>query len=117
MDRLISAAGLAIELSPPTRDGSRTLDHVRAHSEELRRVLRPLGAQRIRVFGSVARGDDTESSDVDLIVDIPSTVGMFDLLRMQSEAEAVLGRPVDLVPNDGLKPTVAEAVEREAITL
>lgn len=93
------------------------LDQVSSQSDALYRALRPLGATRIRVFGSVARGDDSESSDIDLVVDTSTAVSMFDLLRMQREAEAVLGRSVDLVPLDGLKPAVAAAVEREAVAL
>lgn len=117
VDRLISAAGLEIEISPRTERRSRMLDQVSSQSDALYRALRPLGATRIRVFGSVARGDDSESSDIDLVVDTSTAVSMFDLLRMQREAEAVLGRSVDLVPLDGLKPAVAAAVEREAVAL
>ena len=93
------------------------LPRVRARAAELRRALEPLGARSIQVFGSVARGDDTATSDVDLLVDIAPDVGMFSLLRMQSEAEAILGRAVDLVPRGGLKPEVAETALREAIPL
>lgn len=91
--------------------------HVRAQAAELQRALKPLGARAIHVFGSVARGDDTDASDVDLLVDLAPDVGMFNLLRMQSEAETILGRPVDLVPRTGLKPEVAETALREAILL
>lgn len=93
------------------------LSHVRAQAAELQRALKPLGARAIHVFGSVARGDDTDASDVDLLVDLAPDVGMFNLLRMQSEAETILGRPVDLVPRTGLKPEVAETALREAILL
>jgi predicted nucleotidyltransferase/DNA-binding XRE family transcriptional regulator len=117
VDRLISAAGLVVEITPRTSEETSARDRVIALSTELRRVLVPLGAERIRLFGSVARGEETESSDIDLAVDVAPGVGVFDLLRMRREAEQVLGRPVDLVPFDGLKPAVAEAVEREAVTL
>ncbi|GAA1238228.1 putative nucleotidyltransferase/DNA-binding XRE family transcriptional regulator [Microbacterium phyllosphaerae] len=117
VDRLISAAGLIVEVTPRTTEEQSARDRVIALSGELRRALLPLGVQRIRLFGSVARDDESASSDIDLAVDVASTVGVFDLLRMRREAEKVLGRPVDLVPSDGLKPAVAEAVEREAVTL
>ncbi|WP_311242975.1 helix-turn-helix domain-containing protein [Microbacterium sp. WCS2018Hpa-23] len=117
VDRLISAAGLVVEIAPRTSEEQSARDRVIALSGELRRALLPLGAQRIRLFGSVARGDETPSSDIDLAVDVTPSVGVFDLLRMRREAEQILGRRVDLVPIDGLKPAVAEAVEREAITL
>lgn len=116
VDRLISAAGLDLEVSPRP-SGRSTLDRLRAASDELHRALAPLGATRIRVFGSVARGDDTPHSDIDLVVDVPPETGLFTLLQMQREAEAVLGQRVDLVPSDGLKSAVAEDLEREAILL
>lgn len=93
------------------------LGRVRSRAAELHDALEPLGAREIRVFGSVARGDDTESSDVDLLVDVSPDVGMFALLRMQREAESILDRRVDLIPRSGLKPEVLESALREAIPL
>ncbi|MGF2948721.1 nucleotidyltransferase family protein [Microbacterium sp. YY-02] len=80
-------------------------------------MLEPLGAREITLFGSVARGDDTADSDIDLVVDVAPNISMFDLLRMQREAEKLLGRKVDLVPRDGLKPAVALSLAREAVRL
>lgn len=117
VDRLISAAGLVVEVAPRTLAETIARDQVIALSADLRRALSPLGAERIRLFGSVARGEESESSDIDLAVDVAPSVGVFALLRMRREAEQILGRPVDLVPFDGLKPAVARAVEREAVTL
>jgi len=93
------------------------LPQVLTHAAKLRRALMPLGAQSIRLFGSVARGDDTESSDIDLLVAVEPDVGLFTLLSMQREAEEILGRPVDLVPSTGLKPGIADAIERDSIAL
>jgi len=93
------------------------LGRVRARSAELHAALDPLGARQIHVFGSVARGDDTEASDVDLLVDLEPDAGIFALLQMQGESERILGRRVDLVPRDGLKPDVVEAVTSEMILL
>ncbi|QTV80345.1 helix-turn-helix domain-containing protein [Microbacterium sp. NIBRBAC000506063] len=117
MDRLISAMGLAIEVSdsPPAARSMRS--RVLSKAGELHAALDPLGARSIRLFGSVAREDDTDSSDIDLLVDTDASVGMFSLMHMRREAENVLGRPVDLVPLAGLKPEVVEEVEREAVLL
>jgi predicted nucleotidyltransferase/DNA-binding XRE family transcriptional regulator len=117
VDRIVSAAGLVVEVSLRTGREERMLSRVRASAAELRTALEPLGARAIHVFGSVARGDDTGDSDIDLLVDLAPDVGMFNLLRMQREAESILGRSVDLVPREGLKPEVAEAALREAILL
>lgn len=82
--------------------------------EELLNTLAELGASNVRVFGSVARGDESETSDVDLLVDVADDVGMFALGRMRSAAEHLLDAPVDIVPASSLKPDVVDSVLREA---
>ena len=60
----------------------------------------------LRVFGSVARGEDRPDSDVDLLVDLPPDMGLLDLGRVQADLEAILGAKVDLIPASDLKPAV-----------
>lgn len=115
--RLVAATGQHLESRIVPDGGSRMRDVVRAAAPELKRQLGELGAADLRLFGSVARGEDTAASDVDLLVDLAPGTGLFALLRMQSTAESILGRPVDVVPADSLKPDVAENVLREAIPL
>lgn len=98
-------------------DEPETLKEVRVRGAELRALLAGYGASNIEVFGSVARGDDDEDSDIDLLVDLDSSVGMFALGRMRSAAEALLRRPVDVVPRSGLKPPIAAQVLRDAVPL
>ena len=88
---------------------------VNAHREELLSALAELGASNVRVFGSVARGDESPTSDVDLLVDLTETVGLFDLGRMRSAAERILDAPVDIVPAGDLKDDVAADALRDAI--
>jgi len=68
--------------------------------------------QRLALFGSVLRDDFGPGSDVDVLVAFQAGahVGFLALGRMQRELSALLGRPVDLVPLEGLKPTVREEV-------
>ncbi|WP_350352902.1 nucleotidyltransferase domain-containing protein [Microbacterium sp. A8/3-1] len=113
LDRLLGAAGLTLTLA----EAPETLRQVRLLAADLRTILAEYGATNIEVFGSVARGDDHENSDIDLLVDFAPDVGMFDLLRMQSAAEALLGRPVDIVPRASLKSGVADDVRRDAVPL
>jgi hypothetical protein len=60
-------------------------------------------ANRVRIFGSVARGDDQPDSDIDLLVDFAPDSSPFDLIRMARELEELLGHPVDVVSTGGLK--------------
>lgn len=73
------------------------------------------GMSNVRVFGSVARGEDGPESDVDLLVDLAPEVSLFDLARLEVELTDLLGRPVDVVPARMLKPRVARTVEAIAL--
>ncbi len=74
-------------------------------------------AHNVRVFGSVARGDDTATSDIDLLVDLDEGVGLLDLTGLQRELSELLGVSVDVVPADTLKPRIRSRVLAEAVPL
>lgn len=80
-------------------------------------VLRRHGARRAAVFGSVARGDDADASDVDLLVELGDDVGLLEFIALKQELEELLGRPVDLVEYDALKPLLRERVLAEQVTI
>ena len=75
------------------------------------------GASNVRVFGSVARGDDTDRSDVDLLVDLSGEVGLVALAGLAREIGEIVGVDVDVVPADSLKPAIRGRVLAEAIPL
>jgi len=74
-------------------------------------------AGEVRVFGSVARGDATEGSDVDLLITARGGCSLFDLGGLLEDLQDLLGCRVDLVTEDGLKPRLREQVLKEAIPL
>lgn len=117
LQRVISATGFMLEPMLVPRPKRSALAEVRSHAADLRAALSPLGALDIRIFGSVARGDETDESDVDLLVELASDVGVFNLLRMQEAAEQLLGRSVDIVPSTGIKPDAVERITHEAVPL
>ena len=69
------------------------------------------------MFGSVARGEDRPDSDVDLLADLPSGMGLLGLGRVQAELEAILGSRVDLIPARDLKPGVGARAEQDLVSL
>lgn len=75
------------------------------------------GATNVRVFGSVARGDDSASSDVDLLVDLRDDVGILGLIGLEREIAETLKRDVDVVPAANLKAGLASQALAEAIPL
>ena len=70
-----------------------------------------------RIFGSTARGDASASSDVDFLVTLEAGRTLFDLGAFWHQLEELLGREVDVVPDDSLDPAVRERVLAEAIAL
>jgi hypothetical protein len=80
--------------------------------EEVQRFCRRNHVSKMAIFGSVLRSDFRPDSDVDvLVVFEPNTrVSFMTLGRMKRELEAIFHRPVDLVPQDGLKPTIRDEV-------
>jgi len=120
--RLVAAAGHELEMSvrrahPASHLTGHLGARVRRHRIEIKRIAASHGLSNVRVFGSVARGDETLDSDLDLLVDVGDRVGLFALARCQRDLEALLGADVDLVPASDLKPRVAEAAAADTVTL
>jgi uncharacterized protein len=90
---------------------------IQEHRERLRLMAAARGASNLRVFGSVARGEEDEDSDVDLLIDVEPRVGLLGLARLERDLEDVLHAPVELVPAKDLKPGVREHVQAEFIAL
>ena len=73
------------------------------------------GARNVRVFGSVARDEADEHSDIDFLVEMEPGRSLFDLGGLQSDLETALGRPVDVVTVKGLRARIRTRVLQEAI--
>jgi predicted nucleotidyltransferase len=75
------------------------------------------GAREVYVFGSVARGDADEHSDIDFLVTMEPGRSLFDLGGLLEDLKKLLGRNVDVVTPAGLRPRIREEILREAIQL
>lgn len=111
--------GLMAETAAPTRKpfSGPTGRRVAAHRGELLEVLRRHGVTNPEIFGSAARGDDHEGSDVDILVDFPPGTSIIDIIGIQHELEDLLGVPVDLVPRSGLKERVRSRAAKDLLPL
>jgi len=89
----------------------------RVRVDELRRIAERHGVERVRVFGSYARGEAGSDSDVDLLIHLLPGRGYSDFIAFCDEAEAALGRRVDAVTEDGLSPFIRDRVLAEATPL
>ncbi len=75
------------------------------------------GATRVRVFGSVARGEADRKSDIDFLVQMEPGRTLLDMGALLMDLQRTLGRPVDVVTEKGLKDRIREKVLREAVPL
>jgi uncharacterized protein len=94
-----------------------TLTTLAERRVEIVRLAEQHRAGDVRVFGSVVRGENTEASDVDLLIKTRPGCSLLDLGGLLADLEELLHCRVDLVTDDGLKPRLRERVLREAIPL
>ena len=93
------------------------MSELRERRDEIMEVAPAAGATRVRVFGSVARGDATEASDLDFLVDLEPGRSLLDLGGLLMDLQDLLERDVDVVTERGLRPRVAKRVLADAIEL
>ncbi len=123
LKRLVTATGLqlSVSLRAPLPFSERLTGPIGAEvlrkRRQIERVVALHGASNVRVFGSVARGNDTTDSDVDLLVDLAPGTGLLGLGRLARDLTNVLGAKVDVVPAADLKAEVAREVLVEAVAL
>lgn len=87
---------------------------IEAHRSEIRALAEHRGIRDVRVFGSMARGDADETSDVDLLVTLPSGRTGLALGGLLMDVQKLLQRRVEVVTERGLHPALRERILREA---
>ena len=89
------------------------------YRDRIRAIVAQYGGVNPRVFGSVARGEDTEESDLDILVDDPEghRLNLFALGGMNYDIASLIGRPVDVVPSADLPQRLRKEAYSEAIPL
>ncbi len=85
--------------------------------EEILAVAARHGARAVRIFGSVARGEETPASDLDLLVEFEPGRSLLDQIALAQDLEDLLGREVDVVTEKGLHWYIRDRVCREAVPL
>ncbi|MEA2896141.1 MAG: uncharacterized protein QOJ84_1756 [Bradyrhizobium sp.] len=83
------------------------------HGDQVREILDRAGLHNARLFGSAARGEDTDESDIDLLVEAPLGTTLYDLARVELALEDLLGCKVEVVTHGFLAPDVAKNVEAD----
>jgi len=91
------------------------LKTVSALLKEYQTDLCQRGVKSLAVFGSLARGEATPASDIDVLVEFDRPVGLFEFIRLKLYLEKLTGRRVDLVTQDALRPAMRDEILSEAI--
>jgi hypothetical protein len=94
-----------------------TDSRIRQHRDEILRVATLHGAGNVMLFGSVARGENTSESDVDLLVDVTGDTTPWFPGSLAADLERLLGQRVQVVIRRSLSPLIRDAVLREAVPL
>ena len=100
-----------------TRSVNGFLDQLNQKREAILSIAAKYGANNVRIFGSVARGDEDEKSDVDFLVEMESGRSLLDLGGLLIELQDLLDRKVDVITEKGLRSRIRERVLKEAVPL
>ncbi len=80
-------------------------------------ILQEYGVKKIALFGSCVRDEMDKDSDIDILVDIEADISLLDFVGLKQKIEETLGRKVDLVEYDTLKPLLRERILKEQVVL
>jgi predicted nucleotidyltransferase len=105
------------ELTSSERDGSPLLPELLRRRAVIARLAGANHAGNVRVFGSVARGEDGPTSDIDLLVDPDDEATLFDLAQLEIDLETLLDRRVDVVSSRSLDPIRDRGILDDALPL
>jgi predicted nucleotidyltransferase len=92
-------------------------EKLREKRDEILRIAAKHGARNVRIFGSSARGEADDRSDIDFLVDMEPGRSLFDMGGLLVELENLLARRVDVVTSRGLKKRIRDRVLQEAVAL
>ncbi|MCL2659922.1 MAG: nucleotidyltransferase family protein [Acidobacteriaceae bacterium] len=92
-----------------------SIEMVKEKRREILRIAEQYGASNVRIFGSVARGQDDERSDIDFLVELQPGRTLFDLGGLQMNLVKMFGRPVDVVMEKGIDARIRDTILKEAI--
>lgn len=85
--------------------------------KDILRIASKYGARNVRIFGSLARGEAREDSDIDFLVDMEPGRSLFDLGGLLMDLQNLLAQKVDVVTEKGLRPRIRDRVLKEALAL
>lgn len=80
-------------------------------------LLKQAGVRRSSLFGSYARGDAKEGSDIDILVELPKGRSMLDLVRLEKELEQALDQKIDLLTYNSIHPLLKDYIQKDTLQI
>jgi len=93
------------------------MESIQGIKEKIAPILQQYGITKAAIFGSLAKGKATTSSDVDILVEIKSDMSLLDFIGIKIELEEALKMKVDLVEYDTIKPIIKERILAEQVAI
>ncbi len=94
---------------------------MRADLEQIKQkalpILKQAGVTRSCVFGSYARGDERGGSDIDILIEPPKTMSLFDLAGLKLDLEEVLGKEVDVITYNSINPLLRDYILKDQVRI
>lgn len=117
LERLLNAAGTdLVIMSRPRAAVAPTVGAIRRYAPTIRKIASRHGGSNVRIVGSVARGKARHSSDVDLLMDVASGTGLFEIARMEDELADSLPWRVDVITSGAIRGRLSH-LQAEAVPL
>ena len=93
------------------------LNEIHRKKEAILNIAKQYQANNIRVFGSTARGEEKENSDIDFLVSFQPGASLFDQAGLMIELEKILGKNVDVVSDRALNQYIRDKILKEAVPI
>lgn len=116
LERLLDAAGNRLDFVVTPHTIRPTFDALRSRRQEIIEIVESFGASNVRIFGSVARGEARDDSDIDLLVDVPAGTGLITIERIADALEDVIPWRVDVVTTGAVRGRMAHVID-DAVAL
>ena len=116
LERLLQASGNQLDVVVSPRPLRPTLAELRSHRNTIIGIVESFGGSNVRVFGSVARGDTGDHSDIDVLIDVPAGTGLITIERIAEAIEGAVPWRVDVVTSGAAHGRMAHILD-EAVEL
>jgi len=94
-----------------------TVVNIKVIKDAILPILKEAGVRKSAIFGSLAGGTAKDDSDVDILVDFPDGKSLFDFIDLKIRLEEIIGKKVDLVEYDMIKPALRESILNNLVTI